>query len=162
MNRIIGLIIYLVMSWQYAHTQQVINSAAMQLISPTEVHIGSVGELAIAQTFNTAAVAITQGYLQPQLIIKSTPFVHSNSFFQIKAYPNPCKNIVHIETSYFAVKNETLHLRQYDLTGRILGRSTIENEKSIIDISHLAEGSYWFTIYSNQTFIKSFLIQKLN
>lgn len=62
---------------------------------------------------------------------------------QIKIYPNPAKNILHIETPS-SVKNFTVEIS--DMSGKLVLKSENQNE---INISRISSGNYICTISFN-------------
>lgn len=73
----------------------------------------------------------------------------------VKAYPNPSKNVVRLEgvTQLFAA---TL----YDLQGRIISTSNIDQNNNQIDLASVANGTYILQLKSENDIVQQFKIVK--
>ncbi len=134
----------------------------------------SVGEMALISTQAQATCTITQGFLQPQLILlqdtkqeEGLPETDKLAS-KIKLYPNPTEAILHIETDV-AQSNE-LYIRLYDVTGRLLQVKQKTQGQGInthqLDMGAYASGTYQLLLVQKneegQEQKQTFNIQKTN
>ena len=71
-------------------------------------------------------------------------------------YPNPAKNILHIENLSFNTKNTEIII--VDLTGKILLVKTLNSNINAIDISELPKGMHFITINNEEVFYSQKLL----
>ncbi|HEY1055428.1 MAG TPA: T9SS type A sorting domain-containing protein [Emticicia sp.] len=64
-----------------------------------------------------------------------------NSLF--KVYPNPANNIVHVQTDAGSLAAGDASVRLLDIQGRVLQTMAVTAEVTNIDISQLADGTYY-------------------
>ena len=77
---------------------------------------------------------------------------HSADAFGMELYPNPAKEILHVEfmTDIFSIKAAKIEL--YDVYGKLLDVTNVETDRLPsevrIDVSHLASGMYFVRLSS--------------
>ncbi len=79
----------------------------------------------------------------PHLVIS----IEEKDISFVKVFPTPTTGIVNIEVNNTATKN---YLRIQDLNGQSVFKSTIENQKSSIDVSTFSNGIYLLTIFNSE------------
>ena len=99
----------------------------------------SVGENAISTVSNTSN-CVTQGFLQPQLII-STGIVEVNKNNEVSVYPNPTTDFVFIKST------EQVTWIVYDVTGKIV----LLGDYNKIETSQFALGVYYLEISNKKS-----------
>lgn len=99
----------------------------------------SVGENAISTVSNTSN-AVTQGFLQPQLII-STGIVEVNEHNEVSVFPNPTSDFVFIKSA------EQVTWVIYDATGKVI----LIGDSSKIETTQFALGVYYLEISNKKS-----------
>jgi hypothetical protein len=99
----------------------------------------SVGENAIS-TFSNASNAVTQGFLQPQLII-STGIVEVNENNEVSVYPNPTTDFVLIKST------DQFTWIVYDSAGKVV----LLGDYSKIETAQFALGVYYLEISNKKS-----------
>lgn len=116
------------------------------IIGSTEVD-WSVGEMTMVSTFTSASIVVTQGVLQPANANVSVP---QNSLLknQLKVFPNPVTSLVNLQ--YSSQTPGTLAYKLLDITGKVLGKQTIEvtpgTTTEQIDVKELACATYMLEV----------------
>ncbi len=129
----------------------------------------TIGEMTLVTTQKNAELIITQGLLQPDNFKKGIPGPADNTnilqYNNIKVYPNPAKNILHIE---FTENEDTkMSYQLFDATGNILLSETYAHKSGTGNISlhmeNYAAGNYYLTIMKSNTQEKlNYKLQKIN
>jgi len=70
---------------------------------------------------------------------------HISNFINI--YPNPAQDFISIEIDNFS---EPFYLELYAINGQLLRTATLSHNKSMINVSALAEGIYYMAIYNTR------------
>ena len=87
-------------------------------------------------------IGLSRIIIDENLSTSNNEFLESN----IKCYPNPTNDIVHIST-----KNETINqINVYDITGRLLKSQNGNNENEIISIQELPTAMYLVEVKTEQ------------
>ncbi len=97
----------------------------------------SVGEVAI-KTINNSSVSLTQGFLQPKLVI-TTGIVEVTDNDEVLIYPNPCVDYVFINS------NDLVKWEIYDSSGK----SILTGDTTKIETNQLAIGIYYIALLNN-------------
>lgn len=71
-------------------------------------------------------------------------------------YPNPSKDIVTINITQPILS--PIQINIYDNAGRLVFDKIIKENKTVIDVSALAKGTYFFEIKQNKTLIKKLIL----
>lgn len=113
----------------------------------------------LTATVNVLNNILTQGFQQPVDIL-SAVYEFDNNDGQIKVYPNPATEIIHVSIQNKTIKN--FQLQVYNLVGEnVQNKFTVKsNEEIILNISSLPAGIYFIRVTENQftrviRFIKS-------
>jgi len=127
----------------------------------------SVGELAMVNTYTSAAVTVTQGLLQPAYgslgVAKTQPVVSG-----LRVFPNPSSAIVNVQ--YSSPGSGIMNYRVMDVTGQLLQTGSVKLVPGVntqqVNISTFAEGNYMLEVECSVTGMAaqqmSYKIQKLN
>ncbi|MBK6833705.1 MAG: T9SS type A sorting domain-containing protein [Bacteroidetes bacterium] len=103
----------------------------------------TIGEVVTESFFDSQTNSIAQGFEQPILKIKETPFI--SSVFTV--YPNPTFGDLHfnfpIESNYT--------VKCYDALGRLLISDKVYSQNYKLDISFFAEACYMFSILNEDS-----------
>lgn len=116
-----------------------IASFAGSVNNPTITIDYSVGENAIS-TISNASNCVTQGFLQPQLII-STGIVEVNEHNEVSVFPNPTSDFVLIKSA------EQVTWVIYDATGKVI----LIGDSSKIETTQFALGVYYLEISNEKS-----------
>ena len=98
----------------------------------------SVGENAIS-TISGPSNSITQGFLQPQLVI-ATGIIEVNQNNEISIFPNPTSDFVNIKSS------EPITWTIYDEAGRVI----LSGDGYNIDTKQFAQGIYYLNLTTSK------------
>ena len=60
----------------------------------------------------------------------------------LKVYPNPATDVVNVYAPY--MQDAAISIK--DVTGRVLGQAILNNNRAIVDISHLSQGIYYLIL----------------
>lgn len=141
-NKIILIIIMLLIGRLLAYGQSVapanwISNAHDHTHLPSGVSLhGSLGELAI-EHFSAEGLNLSQGFLQTYLQVTSTESTWPEGLV-LTIGPNPFTKQFTIEQS----SDSPLHLEVYDLYGRLLLSREMLDQRTHIDLSSQAAGTY--------------------
>ena len=85
----------------------------------------------------------------------------NQNLINIVLYPNPAKNIIHLNTSN-SLENKEISYSIFDQSGRIIleGGNTITYLQSSINISSLQLGMYWVEIYIEDKVVRKKFIKQ--
>ncbi|MFN8281970.1 MAG: T9SS type A sorting domain-containing protein [Chitinophagales bacterium] len=126
----------------------------------------SVGE-PMVQTFSSATLIITQGFLQPTNALPTAIKNNTIASNELNLFPNPTANEIFLQTNF--KEDGRLTYQLYDINGTLLLNNETELShqlQSKIDISTLAVATYFLqvTFKTNQDEIKiaSYKIQKIS
>lgn len=125
------------------------------------VHDFSIGEMTMVTTEQTENLLVTQGLLQPSPFSnkKNNDHVHSDFIDFVKVYPNPTSHLLFIEL----IEVEHANIRLYDALGKLLVDTKSNEQRSSLDVSSFALGTYYLIISDPKqpTLNMSFNIQKI-
>lgn len=143
--------------------QQSINAGMIRWQQNDNVHQVSIGEMAIAQTFEQSGIVLTQGYLQPVLKIMSTAQKNYFADISINPYPNPFTSFLTVEMALNR-KIKNIEISITDIIGQKVYHKKLPLSQSsyplIIDLRSLSEGVYTLNTILNNLPHSSKLIQK--
>ncbi len=111
-----------------------------------------------AATYNNGNTIITEGFIQPILLVKTlTKEIEDNDYF-VNVYPNPVKHKLNIK--FNIDKKEELLIYLYDLNGKqILTKTLKNNNTEKIDFEKYNNGIYFLkTISSDGKYYENFKI----
>ena len=100
---------------------------------------------------------INQGVQQPYEIY-SVGIDEEFSNIELTIYPNPATDILQIEFEKYA--DYTANFQLLDASGKILQESTIQSNKSTVEMNSYQAGTYMLNIISESENIKTFKIIK--
>ena len=85
----------------------------------------------------------------------------NQNLINIVLYPNPAKNIIHLNTSN-SLENKEISYSIFDQSGRMVlqGKNAITNLQSSINISSLQLGMYWVEIYIEDKVVRKKFIKQ--
>lgn len=114
----------------------------------------TMGEVVIA-TISTVSNALTQGFHQTKLGVLAVE--DFDLIYQAQAYPNPTPDLLNLEIQLF----EGLKYEIYDMQGRQLGFSSIENRFTEVSFKQFAIGLYMLVVLNeNNQKLKTYRIIK--
>ncbi|MBP6795087.1 MAG: T9SS type A sorting domain-containing protein [Saprospiraceae bacterium] len=146
-----------------SYSQQSITAGIIGWQQNDQVHQGSIGELAIAQTFDQPGIVLTQGYLQPIWKIMSTAQKYYFADVSITFYPNPFTTFLTLEMALnHKVKNMEISIT--DILGHQVFYKklplSLTSYSNNLDLHALPAGVYTLTTILNNIPHSSKLIQK--
>lgn len=112
----------------------------------------AIGEI-MTETFESANLILTQGFLQPD-INTSIGIKLKASDFEYNIYPNPAINYFYISFNQ-STFNDELNLLIYDIDGRIVVKDKIVMVAMKVDIANLNPGTYLIKIQDKNLNINS-------
>jgi len=138
--------------------QQVISTSGNHGSSASHQLSWTIGEPVIESVVATN-YTLTQGFHQTNLVITD---VTDNELPEVEmsVYPNPSMDVIYLNVKT-PIQQQTEYIL-YDETGRILRKTQIVDDISIIDLRVLASATYILVVRSNSTIIKSFKVVKQN
>ena len=147
-------------SWGYSQTTspEVIATSGEHFIGANAQLSWTIGELMI-ETYSTGSNQLTQGFHQINLTI--TAVEDLAKAFPLKVYPNPTKDLVHIE---FLESPSSISVIVSDAHGRtlILKKAFQPLRTETFNLSSYATGAYFLQVRNEeQQVIKTFKILKL-
>lgn len=147
----------------HSYSQQSITAGIVSWQQNDQVHQVSIGELAIAQTFDQPGIVLTQGYLQPVWKIMSTAQKYYFADVSITFYPNPFTTFLTLEMALnHKVKNVQISIT--DILGhKVFYKKlplSLTSYSNTIDLQALPAGAYTLTTILNNIPHSSKLIQK--
>lgn len=166
MKKIIYLLLLLITGLN-AQAQQstpfIVNSMGGAATVNDNIYDWSFGEMVLVNTFSTPNLIVTQGILQPEPYPNPSGInPPASSIKNIKIYPNPSQDIIHIQSD-----DKTERKFRYtllDINGKILTNK--EGEKTqTINLSGFPAGMYMLKITvveQQQTLSQTYKIQKIN
>jgi hypothetical protein len=116
----------------------------------------SIGEMLI-ESYNNPQYLVTQGFQQGTYIISVIEENPALSY-QIKVYPNPADDFIHLEIG--APLTEKLLYIVTDQSGKITLRGHTNELLSQVDFSGYSTGIYFLTVLQKNRILKSFKIIK--
>jgi hypothetical protein len=115
----------------------------------------TIGEL-VTHTLTGTSEILTQGFLQTGLPKSWRTSVEDVPDFEMSVYPNPVKDLLIIQVELLPDLQYTLH----DVTGVLIDRGLVLNERSEIDFSYLSPAIYILRVFDNNQQIRIFQIVK--
>ena len=115
----------------------------------------TIGEL-VTHTLTGTSEILTQGFLQTGLPKSWRTSVEDVPDFEMSVYPNPVKDLLIMQVELLPDLQYTLH----DVTGVLIDRGLVLNERSEIDFSYLSPAIYILRVFDNNQQIRIFQIVK--
>lgn len=155
----LSLILFMAVSISYAQKTIVISGGDLSNSNFSVSY--SIGQTAQQFTSNSSGL-IAQGVQQPFEIFEVNTLDLKNLSpinLELKLYPNPTSNLIHLSFSKGDALNAIYQL--YDLQGRLLKNSKIKTLETSINLNNYPSGSYFLNVLdSNKKIIKTFKIIK--
>ena len=149
-------ILELIIFWAIqSYCQEIISSAGKHHAAGNIQVSWTLGE-PIIETLIGDGNILTQGFHQPKLTV--TPVFTLNETSGIKVYPNPSSRIVYIELAGQQPFNATAEL--YSPDGKLRKQQHVNNERAILNVQELPNGSYLLKISKDKELLKTFKLVK--
>ncbi len=100
----------------------------------------------IVTTESSTSVIFTQGFEQPNH--KADVSIDEENYIDITVYPNPFTGYIELEIQNF--QPETLELKIYDISGKLIFSKRLQDSHEIIELRSLSGGVYMFYVTENQ------------
>jgi len=124
--------------------QNVIGTAGNYSESGTASLSWTIGET-VVETVSDGTTALTQGFQQGNLSV-TTLIEQPELSSTLKVYPNPVKNILHVETDKKGMDYQLLNI-----SGQAVANGKLENTNQEINFSALPVGTYFLKISEEKT-----------
>ncbi len=144
-------------NWGFSQSvsPEVIASGGDHFTTPTAQVSWTLGEV-VTETFVAGSSQLTQGFHQTNLTITALDDVDLD--IHVKIYPNPTASLVTIE---FPDSPDVYQLELTDINGRTLSLKKEVIQRSELDMSRLAAGTYFLRILTtDQEAIQTYQIIK--
>jgi hypothetical protein len=115
----------------------------------------TIGEL-VTVTLTGPSEILTQGFLQTGMPKSWRTSVEDLPDFEMSVYPNPVNDLLIMQVELLPGLQYTLH----DVTGVLIDRGLVLNERNEIDFSHLSPAIYILRVFDNNQQIRIFQIVK--
>jgi hypothetical protein len=115
----------------------------------------TVGEVVI-NTGTDGSNSITQGFHQSNWSLVGV--VDHDLSYEAIVFPNPTEDILNIRTHAF----ENVMYSLYDAQGKLIIQNKLSAEQTLIQVSHLAAGSYSLILNNKIQKLKTFKLVKIN
>ena len=115
----------------------------------------TVGEVVI-NTGTDGSNSITQGFHQSNWSLVGV--VDHDLSYEAIVFPNPTEDILNIRTHAF----ENVMYSLYDAQGKLIIQNKLSAEQTLIQVSHLAAGSYSLILNNKAQKLKTFKLVKIN
>jgi len=115
----------------------------------------TVGEVVI-NTGTDGSNSITQGFHQSNWSLVGV--VDHDLSYEAIIFPNPTEDILNIRTHAF----ENVMYSLYDAQGKLIIQNKLSAEQTLIQVSHLAAGSYSLILNNKIQKLKTFKLVKIN
>jgi hypothetical protein len=121
----------------------------------------SIGQIAYT-TYQSDSGRVNQGVIQPYQISVISGEDISNIVLSLRAFPNPVSNILNLEvlSENFLNEHQQLSYQFFDINGRLLRSSKINESLTEISVSDLPPATYFLQIIQQDKNIKTFKIVK--
>jgi len=146
----LGLTVFAVYSQQAIVTSGNYNKNETQSLS------WSLGETVI-ETFILEDIILTQGFQQSNITIVGIDELPELGF-QIKAFPNPTRDLITLEVDEVGIENLTF--RVYDINGQFLISQKFTGLSNKINLEYYPSGVYFLRVLKGVELIKTFKIIK--
>jgi hypothetical protein len=142
------LLLTLLMASIYWHSngQATPNSSGNSKTINNTVYDYSIGEMVLVNTATKGNLTLTQGLLQPHVIVENLSSENTSVLNLFNVYPNPTSSLLNIASQIGNA--EILKINLLDITGKLIFTQTPNDgfNKQTIDISTLANGQYVLSI----------------
>lgn len=115
----------------------------------------TIGEV-VTQTLTTTGQFLTQGFLQTGLPKSWPNSVENLPDFAMSVFPNPVNDLLIMQVDLLPDMQFTL----YDVTGVLIQRGLVLNERTEIDFTIYSPGVYILRVFDNNQKIRIFQIVK--
>jgi hypothetical protein len=138
-------------------TPWVVNSSGGEASTETISITWSMGEL-ITQTFYAGEKILTQGLLQPEILVSNLVENFDAKQLPIKVFPNP--TMEHLNISLDDFSSRMLSYALYDIRGELVRSGNIQNSIETFSVVNLTPSVYFLRILEANKIIKVFKIVK--
>ncbi len=162
LDRSIACILFAIIPFINSFSQTAVVAAGGDAIGPNGSVAYSIGQFDYDHYAGETG-SINLGVQQPDFII----IIGTNEFadeFEIKLFPNPVgdeTNLLFKEESYQELHKE-LRYELYDLSGKMVMRDQINENKTLVHTGNLINGEYLLRVLSDEQHLKTFKIVKSN
>jgi len=125
-------------------TQSVVSTAGGNVQNDTYTNSWTIGEV-ITETFSMESYTLSQGFQQGNLVVN---WIGENvpPEFQIKAYPNPVKDVIIVE-----LQNQGLGYQLINIKGRVIQNGIFFSIQDQIDFTDIPSGTYFLKVKDYKT-----------
>lgn len=124
--------------------RDVVSSAGDDYETSTASLSWTLGELA-TESFTNTTNTLNQGFHQGNLFVSAIE-EDIDLDFSIKAYPNPVKDILFVETNELEKEYQIINMN-----GEVVGNGIITSEREEVDFTNLPSGVYFISVDQKKT-----------
>lgn len=135
-----------------------ISSGGGSVTTGTTTIIYAIGEVAVQET-KQESIQLSEGFVGLDMAVKNALSLNEyGKLYNIKAYPNPVKDILNIELP----DENDFDLYLYNITGEVVLKKKAVDKPAQINVSELTPGIYLLSIIDRKNHkFKNIKIQKL-
>ncbi len=138
-----------------AQPHEVVSASGASFKQSTGYITHTIGEV-MTQTLTTTGQVLTQGFLQTGLPKMWAVAVEDLPDFSMSVFPNPVHDLLIMQVELLQDMQYTLH----DVTGVLIQRGLVLNERTEIDFSYLSPAIYILRVFDNNQQFRIFQIVK--
>ena len=155
------ILLFILFSSFSAFAQYNFTSGSGELKGPGGSASQSIGQIAYT-TYQSDSGRVNQGVIQPYQISVISGEDISNIVLSLRAFPNPVSNILNLEvlSENFLNEHQQLSYQFFDINGRLLRSSKINESLTEISVSDFPPATYFLQIIQQDKNIKTFKIVK--
>lgn len=138
-----------------AQPHEVVSASGASFKQSTGYLTHTIGEV-VTQTLTVTGQTLSQGFLQTGLPKSWAVTVEDRPDFAMSVFPNPVHSQLVMQVELLQDMQYTLH----DVTGVLIERGLVLNERTEIDFSYLSPAVYILRVFDNNQQIRIFQIVK--
>jgi hypothetical protein len=139
----------------YAQLHEVVSASGASFKQSSGYISYTIGEVVTTTYFGTGNI-INQGFHQTGLPKSWPSSAGTSSAFAMSVFPNPVSDLLNIQVEVLQNMQYTLH----DVTGVLIDRGLIVDERTEIDFSQLSPAIYILRVFDDNQQIRIFQIVK--
>jgi len=139
----------------FAQIHDVVSASGASFKQSSGYITHTIGEL-VTVTLTSPGQVLTQGFLQTGLPKSWRTPVENIPDFEMSVFPNPVNDLLVMQVEFLQGLQYTLH----DVTGVLIERGLVLQERTEIDFSYLSPAIYILRVFDNNQQIRIFQIVK--
>ena len=155
LTKIISILIFLIGTNNLVNAQEVVSTQGDSYSNANGSIDFTIGEV-IIDTGTDGTNDLTQGFHQSNWSLVG--MVDHDLSFEAIVFPNPTEDILNIKTQAF----DNVMYSLYDAQGKLVIQNKLSAAQTLIQVSHLAAGSYSLILNNKTQKLKTFNLIKIN